>query len=224
MNEPKKAYSYGHLITIATIADEIAIARGTVGHDELRDLAKRFASGELKTPPLFPPHQLWQHGGDASRIGAATPDPDGVWRILFKKTSKPHQSDKDAFNHPPSAYTWHMLAADVYELGQQPVWKTQTAAALRNLACRYNSDLLDEMPDPAAQQPKPAAVEASPVQPQAAAPAPVMTDSASNMPGNGRVWTPEKLAEVQAYRDAHGTKAAAEHFKCLRAIDSTQTA
>ncbi|WP_288486210.1 hypothetical protein [uncultured Acidovorax sp.] len=133
MNEPKKAYSYGHLITIATIADEIAIARGTVGHDELRDLAKRFASGELKTPPLFPPHQLWQHGGDASRIGAATPDPDGVWRILFKKTSKPHQSDKDAFNHPPSAYTWHMLAADVYELGQQPVWKTQTAAALRNL-------------------------------------------------------------------------------------------
>ena len=170
MNEPKKAYSYGHLITIATIADEIAIARGTVGHDELRDLAKRFASGELKTPPLFPPHQLWQHGGDASRIGAATPDPDGVWRILFKKTSKPHQSDKDAFNHPPSAYTWHMLAADVYELGQQPVWKTQTAAALRNLACRYNSDLLDEMPEPAAQQPKPAAVEAFPAQAQAAKP------------------------------------------------------
>ena len=179
MNEPKKAYSYGHLITIATIADEIAIARGTVGHDELRDLAKRFASGELKTPPLFPPHQLWQHGGDASRIGAATPDPDGVWRILFKKTSKPHQSDKDAFNHPPSAYTWHMLAADVYELGQQPVWKTQTAAALRNLACRYNSDLLDEMPEPAAQQPKPAAVEALPVQPKAAAPAPVVAESGS---------------------------------------------
>ena len=51
------------------------------------------------------------------------------------------------------------------------------------------------------------------LEPQAAAPAPVMTDSASNMPGNGRVWTPEKLAEVQAYRDAHGTKAAAEHFK-----------
>lgn len=182
MNEPKKAYSYGHLITIATIADEIAIARGTVGHDELRDLAKRFASGELKTPPLFPPHQLWQHGGDASRIGAATPDPDGVWRILFKKTSKPHQSDKDAFNHPPSAYTWHMLAADVYELGQQPVWKTQTAAALRNLACRYNSDLLDEMPEPAAQQPKPAAVEALPVQPKAAAPAPVADESESNAP------------------------------------------
>lgn len=183
MNEPKKAYSYGHLITIATIADEIAIARGTVGHDELRDLAKRFASGELKTPPLFPPHQLWQHGGDASRIGAATPDPDGVWRILFKKTSKPHQSDKDAFNHPPSAYTWHMLAADVYELGQQPVWKTQTAAALRNLACRYNSDLLDEMPEPAAQQPEPAAVEALPAQPQAAAPAPVAVSA-----NDGEAW------------------------------------
>lgn len=62
-------------------------------------------------------------------------------------------------------------------------------------------------------EPEPAVVGAAPAQPQAAAPAPVMTDSASNMPGNGRVWTPEKLAEVQAYRDAHGTKAAAEHFK-----------
>lgn len=50
------------------------------------------------------------------------------------------------------------------------------------------------------------------LEPQAAAPAPV-ADSASSEPSNGRVWTPEKLAEVQAYRDAHGTKAAAEHFK-----------
>lgn len=62
-------------------------------------------------------------------------------------------------------------------------------------------------------EPEPAVVGAAPAQPQTAQPAPVVAESASNMPGNGRVWTPEKLAEVQAYRDAHGTKAAAEHFK-----------
>ncbi len=50
-------------------------------------------------------------------------------------------------------------------------------------------------------------------QPQAAAPAPVVADSASNAAGNGKVWTPEKLAEVQAYREKYGTKKAAEHFK-----------
>ena len=61
-------------------------------------------------------------------------------------------------------------------------------------------------------EPEPAVVGAAPAQPQAAAPAPV-ADSASSEPSNGRVWTPEKLAEVQAYRGAHGTKAAAEHFK-----------
>ena len=30
---------------------------------------------------------------------------------------------------------------------------------------------------------------------------------------NGKKWTPEKLAEVAAYRKEHGTKKAAEHFK-----------
>ena len=44
----------------------------------------------------------------------------------------------------------------------------------------------------------------------AATPAPVVTASASNAPG--KVWTPERLAEVKAYREKHGTKKAAEHF------------
>ena len=42
-------------------------------------------------------------------------------------------------------------------------------------------------------------------------PAPVVTDG--DAPGNGKVWTPEKLAELRAYRDEHGTKKAAEHFR-----------
>lgn len=42
-------------------------------------------------------------------------------------------------------------------------------------------------------------------------PAPVPTQSASN--ASGRVWTPEKLAEVKAYREKYGTQKAAEYFK-----------
>lgn len=47
----------------------------------------------------------------------------------------------------------------------------------------------------------------------AAPPAPVVADSASNAPGNGKVWTPEKLAEVKAYREKYGTKKTAEHYQ-----------
>ena len=48
--------------------------------------------------------------------------------------------------------------------------------------------------------------------PQAVAPVPV-ADGASNGPGTGKVWTPERLAEVKAYRDKYGTKKTAERFK-----------
>ncbi len=52
-------------------------------------------------------------------------------------------------------------------------------------------------------------------EPQAETPsaAPVVVASASNAPSNGKVWTPERLAEVRAYREKHGTKKTAEHFK-----------
>jgi hypothetical protein len=39
----------------------------------------------------------------------------------------------------------------------------------------------------------------------------VVTDSASTVPG--KVWTPEKLAEMKAYREKHGTKKAAVHYQ-----------
>jgi hypothetical protein len=47
-------------------------------------------------------------------------------------------------------------------------------------------------------------------EPQAA---PVATESASNFPGTGKVWTTEKLAEVKAYRQKHGTKKTAAHYQ-----------
>ena len=54
------------------------------------------------------------------------------------------------------------------------------------------------------------APEATQAEPQAA---PVVADSASNAPGNGKVWTPEKLAEVKAYREKYGTRKTAEHYQ-----------
>lgn len=40
-----------------------------------------------------------------------------------------------------------------------------------------------------------------------------VTESASTAPGPGKKWTPERLAELKAYRATHGTKAAAAHYK-----------
>jgi hypothetical protein len=45
----------------------------------------------------------------------------------------------------------------------------------------------------------------------------VVADSASNAPGNGKVWTPEKLAEAGAYRKKHGTKKTAAHYQVSEA-------
>ena len=48
------------------------------------------------------------------------------------------------------------------------------------------------------------------LEPQAASP--VVTDSSSNVPGNRKVWTPEKLAELKAYREAHTMPETATKF------------
>lgn len=49
-------------------------------------------------------------------------------------------------------------------------------------------------------------------QTKAAPPAPIVADSASNAPGNGKVWTPEKLAELKAYRATHTMPETATKF------------
>lgn len=45
-----------------------------------------------------------------------------------------------------------------------------------------------------------------------AEPAPVATESACNMPGNGKKWTPEKKSELQAYRENHTMPETAAKF------------
>ena len=47
--------------------------------------------------------------------------------------------------------------------------------------------------------------------------APLAIESASTAPGNGKVWTPEKLAEAGAYRKKHGTKKTAAHYQVSEA-------
>ena len=144
-----RAYSQRHLISVAELASAIAIARGTTGVDELRELARQAEDGNLAALPLYPPHQLWQHGGDVNRIGVPTENPAAIWRLLAAKLRKPHMSDKDAFNYPPAASTWHMLAADVYGLGKNHALNRRAAAALRELAIRYSPELGDDETEPA---------------------------------------------------------------------------
>ncbi|MDP3520689.1 MAG: hypothetical protein Q8S02_08710 [Hydrogenophaga sp.] len=42
---------------------------------------------------------------------------------------------------------------------------------------------------------------------------PVTAESVSSPPGQGKVWTPERLSEMKAYRERHGTKKTAEFYK-----------
>lgn len=75
-------------------------------------------------------------------------------------------------------------------------WRQWRTAMVRQL-------LNPTTPEPAAEQ----------AQPQAASPAPVVAESVSTAPGNRKVWTPEKLAEVKAYREKYGTRKTAEHYQ-----------
>lgn len=50
-----------------------------------------------------------------------------------------------------------------------------------------------------------------------ATPAPVAKNGASNALNNGKVWTPEKLAEAGAYREKYGTKKTAAHYQVSEA-------
>ena len=63
----------------------------------------------------------------------------------------------------------------------------------------------------------PATPEAAAAQLKANPPEPLMAQSASTAPGNGKVWTPEKLAEAGAYRKKHGTKKTAAHYQVSEA-------
>ena len=170
MKARTQAFSYRHLLSVAEIASAIATAKRTAGVDELRKLTQYAESGE-SSAALYPPHQLWQHGGDANRIGVPTVNASSIWRSLAAKVEGPHMSDKDAFSYPTAASTWHMLAADVYALAQQPAWSALEATVLRELACRYSPKLMGETATPAPPS-EPALVDTLPAQAQAQAAAP----------------------------------------------------
>jgi len=217
-----QAYSQRHLITIGEVASAIAIARGTAGLEELRWLAQQAANG-LLTAPLYPPHEPWQHADDASRIGTPATNPAGIWRTLGAKAVLAHKSAKDTFNYPTVASTWHLLAADVYALAQQPIWSTRAAAALRDLACRYSPDLLDEGPAPApeAQQHEPVTVQVLPEQPDTAEHVPVV-NSASNAPppkatAKRRSWLDVSAPYIVEVMQAGRYTTAKELYRALEA-------
>lgn len=159
MGTQTSTYSQRHLITVAEVASAIAVARGTAGLEELRWLAQQAANGGL-TAGLYPPHQQWQHGGNTSRIGTPATNSAGIWRTMGAKAAQLHMSDKDAFNYPAAASTWHLLACDVFEFASCPALSGRAAAALRELAARYSPELADEAPAP--EQPQAAARDAWP--------------------------------------------------------------
>ena len=222
MNEPQKAYSRRQLISVAEVANALALSRDIAGLEAIQQLAEFAHQGKL-CADLYPPHQYWQHGGQSDLIGKPADNSVQVWRSLSSKSVERHMSDKDDFNYPPAASTYHLLADDVFAFAQNGCLSPRAAKAMLDLAVRHKAELVSDQasePRPIAapappiesQQQAPALAEPPPAQPQAAPPALVMAGSASSAPSNGKVWTPEKLAELRAYRDKQGTKKAAEHF------------
>lgn len=140
MIEPSKAYSRRQLITVAEVANTLAASRNIAGLEAVQQLAEAVQAGML-CPDVYPPHQQWQHGGDAKRLGKPSTNSPGVWNSLAAASAKRHMGDKDDFNYPPAASTWHVLADDVMEFAGHPSLHAGVCAALRDLAARYKPEL-----------------------------------------------------------------------------------
>lgn len=140
MIEPSKAYSRRQLISVAEVASTLAASRNIAGLEAVQQLAEAVRVGML-CPDLYPPHQQWQHGGDAKRIGKPSSNSSGVWHSLAAASAKRHMSDKDDFNYPPAASTWHVLADDVMKFSGHHSIPSRVCAALQELAARYKPEL-----------------------------------------------------------------------------------
>lgn len=115
MNEPQKAYSRRQLISVAEVANALALESDIAGLEAIQQLAEFAHQGKL-CADLYPPHQYWQHGGQSDLIGKPADNSVQVWRSLSSKSVERHMSDKDDFNYPPAASTYHLLADDVFAL------------------------------------------------------------------------------------------------------------
>ncbi len=136
----EKAYSRRQLITVAEVASTFAAARDIAGLEAVQQLAQAVQDGRL-CPDLYPPHQRWVNNGQAERIGSPEINSAAIWGSLSKKSVERHLSDKDDFNYPPAASTWHMLADDVFAFADDGTLSRRAAAALRELAVRYKAEL-----------------------------------------------------------------------------------
>lgn len=143
MIEPLKAYSRRHLITVAELANTLAASRNIAGIEAVQQLAEAVRAGIL-CKDLYPPHQQWQHGGDAKRIGKPSGNSPEVWNSLAVLSAERHLSDKDDFDYPPAASTWHVLAEDVMLFAAHPSLHDGVSAALRRLAVSYKPELIGE--------------------------------------------------------------------------------
>lgn len=139
MSVTKKAYSRRQLITVAEVASAFAKGRDIAGLEAIEQLAQAVQDGHLSAD-LYPPHQRWVNDGKADRIGIPAENPTEIWRSLSKKSIERHISDKDDFNYPPAALTWHLLADDVFTFANSGTLSNSAAAALRELAVRYKAE------------------------------------------------------------------------------------
>lgn len=136
----EKAYSRRQLITVAEVASAFAAARDIAGLEAMQQLAQAVQDGRL-CPDLYPQHQRWVNNGQAERIGNPDGNSAAIWGSLSKKSVERHISDKDDFNYPPAASTWHMLADDVFSFASRGTLSQRASAALRELAVRYKAEL-----------------------------------------------------------------------------------
>lgn len=173
MIETPKAYSRRQLISVAEVASTLAESRNIAGLEAIQQLAEAVRVGML-CPDLYPPHQQWQHGGDSERIGKPSGNSSGIWHSLAVASAKRHMSDKDDFNYPPAASTWHLLADDVMKFSGHHSIPSRVCAALQELAARYKPELAAPPLKAEANRFMAGDSDHSPSQPQAAAPEPVV--------------------------------------------------
>lgn len=143
MTEQKTAYSSRQLISVAEIASTLALSRGVAGFEAIQQLEQAVQTRRL-CQNLYAPHQRWQHGSSADRnSGTPASNSQQIWQSLATKAKQRHHGDKDDFNHPTAASTWHLLAGDVFEFAQQGGLSVVAANAVRDLAVRYNPELAE---------------------------------------------------------------------------------
>ena len=140
MSESQKTYSRRQLISVAEVANAFALSRDIAGLEAVQQLAECVLQGKL-CADLYPPHQYWQLGGQSDLIGKPAQNSVQVWRSLAAKSVERHMSDKDDFNYPPSASTYHLLADDVFAFARTGGLSARAAEAMLDLSVRHKAEL-----------------------------------------------------------------------------------